>query len=393
MKAKGSKNQTDEKAKETEDNESDKETKVKEENINNKKGKIKETQTSKKTNTKEENQANKKTNLTKKHMKEKGESPTNKKIKEKEEIKQEVEETGKANTTKSEVENVSKMIIKEKKGGKPKTKTEKLENTCNNETEGKEQKNEKSKSVSEDSNKEDPVEANWVYPEKEHEYQFDLQSTFAIVSNGRRMYKCDICSGIYRHTFSLKRHYLRNHINCRYLSQMDIGNCMISVSQQHTAILNANDSKALKKVDQFLAKKSNKDSPTATVKEEKKPSKSIVMPGLYCCHDCYKLFEYVEDLITHTQDHPPVHNEKQFACDKCHMRFPYKQNLVRHKLVHEGDRKPQKKDMKADKKEKVEMPTAAAGKTEGKPFACSSCNMRFKYIVNLKKHEPVHSGK
>ena len=62
-------------------------------------------------------------------------------------------------------------------------------------------------------------------------YQFDLKPYHVVKSRvGRKVFKCDICSGVYRHSFSLKRHYIRNHINYIYVSKTDLLNCNIPYS-------------------------------------------------------------------------------------------------------------------------------------------------------------------
>lgn len=52
------------------------------------------------------------------------------------------------------------------------------------------------------------------------------------LSDGQKLFVCDICSGVYQRCFSLKRHYLRSHINHRYLTERDISNCGIIVSER-----------------------------------------------------------------------------------------------------------------------------------------------------------------
>lgn len=67
-----------------------------------------------------------------------------------------------------------------------------------------------------------PVESSTGY------FQFELQVTQTSKNRlGRKVFQCDICSGIYRHSFSLKRHYIRNHINYKYISKVDRLNCSI----------------------------------------------------------------------------------------------------------------------------------------------------------------------
>ena len=60
-------------------------------------------------------------------------------------------------------------------------------------------------------------------------YQFDLKSHHVVKSRlGRKVFKCDICMAVYRHAFSLKRHYIRNHINYNYVTKGDLQNCQIT---------------------------------------------------------------------------------------------------------------------------------------------------------------------
>ena len=68
-------------------------------------------------------------------------------------------------------------------------------------------------------------------------FQFVLKKHHSAKSrHGRKVYKCDICSGVYRHAFSLKRHYIRNHINLKYVSRADIMNCQIN-PEMHDLVL------------------------------------------------------------------------------------------------------------------------------------------------------------
>ena len=59
-------------------------------------------------------------------------------------------------------------------------------------------------------------------------YQFEMKP-YHIVKNriGRKLFQCDICSSVYRHSFSLKRHYVRNHLNYKYVSPTDLINCCV----------------------------------------------------------------------------------------------------------------------------------------------------------------------
>ena len=58
-------------------------------------------------------------------------------------------------------------------------------------------------------------------------FQFELlaENVMATSSNSK-LYKCHICFGVYRHIFSLKRHFIRDHVNIKYVSEIDRHNCL-----------------------------------------------------------------------------------------------------------------------------------------------------------------------
>lgn len=71
----------------------------------------------------------------------------------------------------------------------------------------------------------------WEFPKSGEEYSFELKKHHMVTENGKKLFKCDICLGLYKHMFSLKRHYLRNHVNYKYLSKSDMANCLINLAQ------------------------------------------------------------------------------------------------------------------------------------------------------------------
>lgn len=193
---------------------------------------------------------------------------------------------------------------------------------------------------------------------REGEYSFEILSHYCITGKmGKKLYQCDICSGVYRHAFSLKRHYLRNHIYCYYLSEADVSNCKIVISQQEGLIKNKPKNLPLKTAKNLEENPSGKDMQKnvansslpkteaaggeLTNETQTRPSVQtrphpVLFPGLYRCNVCNKLFDYIEDLKSHTKDHPTVPTEKMFPCSQCDMKFAYKQNLMRHQAVHTG---------------------------------------------------------
>ena len=104
-------------------------------------------------------------------------------------------------------------------------------------------------------------------------FLFQAESAQQVVGeDGQEWYVCDICQKKYHHCFSLKRHYLRSHINHRYLTERDICNFNIVVSEQ-------------------LPPLDTKDS-------------DVVFSRLYCCHRCAVLFDGKDELVEHLSIHP-----------------------------------------------------------------------------------------
>ncbi len=86
-------------------------------------------------------------------------------------------------------------------------------------------------------------------------FQFEVQPHHIVKSRiGRKIFKCDICSSIYRHGFSLKRHFIRNHINYKYVSPTDLLNCCVSSGKAQ-----AGQAGLLKKVPSSVASDSLQD--------------------------------------------------------------------------------------------------------------------------------------
>lgn len=56
---------------------------------------------------------------------------------------------------------------------------------------------------------------------KNYEFSID-QSQICISNNGNKLYSCNVCSGIYQRRGALKKHYLKAHINYRYLTTRDL---------------------------------------------------------------------------------------------------------------------------------------------------------------------------
>ena len=224
-------------------------------------------------------------------------------------------------------------------------------------------------------------------------FQFELLPVHTGTRNrlGRRMFECDVCSGVYRHSFSLKRHYLRNHVNRRYVSRVDALNCNLTFcgDDDNDDDNNDDNDQVTAAAGGLHAPRRMKAEPTATETESSgdvsqpratsgaspdsgasaasrcsddgatlqmdveeidppappppdltssPPPACNDLPGLYRCYVCERHFDSVPQLKAHVCDvsKVPGGSGKRFACRHCQMQFRHRQNLVRHELVHTG---------------------------------------------------------
>ena len=219
-------------------------------------------------------------------------------------------------------------------------------------------------------------------------FEFELLPAHTTMSRlGRKMFQCDVCSGVYRHGFSLKRHYLRNHINRKYISKVDALNCNIAVDEednnstvgltkQSRAGVEAdgepNGAESGLSDDEYRLREDKtasevhvggsveaKSSDTTTLQmdveeiiDDEDSSKTVLrerasslssqsrtqLPELYRCYVCEKFFDQVGALKAHFgESHSTGGTDERFACRHCQMQFKHRQNLVRHEVVHTGE--------------------------------------------------------
>lgn len=104
--------------------------------------------------------------------------------------------------------------------------------------------------------------------------------------DGQKWYYCDICEGLYKRAFSLKRHYLRSHINYAHLTVRDIANCGIAAGNKVSIV----------QVDVAG------DDPSPGVEmSSDKPKEDI--GGVYQCYTCDQTFDEKEEIRQHLSSH------------------------------------------------------------------------------------------
>lgn len=172
--------------------------------------------------------------------------------------------------------------------------------------------------------------------------------------DGQKLFTCDICSGVYHRGFSLKRHYLKTHINYKHISKRDLHNCGI--------FLDPSIEKGGSRKKQLV-----KDDSPPVVSNLAPPSD---IPDLYRCHTCFKCFMLISDLQAHLMDHPPVSVQnmaedqfKSYTCANCKAHYQKKKFYLIHK----------------------EMCTVRVPKPDNTHF-CLYCDKTFSTFVQKKLH-------
>ncbi|XP_054269984.1 uncharacterized protein LOC128991276 isoform X2 [Macrosteles quadrilineatus] len=166
-------------------------------------------------------------------------------------------------------------------------------------------------------------------------FSFQVDSKQVIeLHDGQKVYTCDICLGVYNRGFSLKRHYLKTHINYKHISKRDLHNCGILFDPS---------------IEKLGGKKKiiKEDSPP--VVSNLSPPNDI--PDLYRCHTCGKCYMLRDDLQQHLMDHLPVSvqnlNDDQFknySCPNCKARYQKKKLFLRHKEMCGKEVEPELED-------------------------------------------------
>lgn len=215
----------------------------------------------------------------------------------------------------------------------------------------------------EDKRKMKEIEEDWRYFFRWREYQFGFLNRIIISVNNRRMYKCNICGGLYRYKFSFKRYYLRNYINCQYFSKVVVINCMISVFTQYFLMVEENGEEMVDRIQNLIFNSINDsdinlnykfDDVNNDINEDEgfndivsnveeileefvfdinfdeKYFETGLFLGLYRCNVCNRLYDKAFEFADYLKEYFEVFDFKIFVCGFCNMIFKFKMNFVRY---------------------------------------------------------------
>ncbi|XP_071451067.1 uncharacterized protein [Hetaerina americana] len=135
-------------------------------------------------------------------------------------------------------------------------------------------------------------------------YNFRIEEAHVVMSGGGhggaggKLFACDICSGVYRRAFSLKRHYLRAHINYCHLSERDLSNCGIVVGDRMA--VHSGGSGRRPYVHTTLPRSASK-SPEG--EPERVSGRRTLLRDLFRCHTCGVCFDEKRRLKAHLMEH------------------------------------------------------------------------------------------
>ncbi|CAL1277027.1 unnamed protein product [Larinioides sclopetarius] len=216
---------------------------------------------------------------------------------------------------------------------------------------------------------------------KEIYFRFRVQeSLHKVIRYKTVVFQCHICKGIYKQKFSLKRHFLRNHINPKYISAADLSNCKIPIRNQEIIKKFVEESKTPSGRKKFNLKHAIFFVPDGKTR----------IPGLFKCHQCPGiLFDIEQELEEHYSSHLILHRDDIFPCNLCSSVFQRKQALSKHMVLH-SEKKVIFHCKKCPQKfEKITDYTCHL-QSHGSGKRCKYCEKEFSTPANRKRHENIH---
>ncbi|KAF4529694.1 hypothetical protein B566_EDAN010780, partial [Ephemera danica] len=208
-------------------------------------------------------------------------------------------------------------------------------------------------------------------PTQTDKYIFQIEDYHhTLTPKGQKIYTCEICSGVYQRSFSLKRHYLRSHINYKHLTPRDISNCGIVVGDKMS--IQSGGSKTVIKKPEPPA---SHDADASTESGDAEPRASL--PDLYRCHTCGLCFDYKHHLKKHLENHPLTDSSissKPYSCIHCPAQFTHQHNYKKHQAFHSH----------------LTSNTPFSPSSSAVAYPCSYCYKAFPSQAVRKKHIQQH---
>ncbi|CAD5115412.1 DgyrCDS4389 [Dimorphilus gyrociliatus] len=217
-------------------------------------------------------------------------------------------------------------------------------------------------------------------------FQFEIKSYHKV--KGKKIFKCEVCQAIYRHSFSLKRHFIRNHVNLKFVSQSDLGNCCVSINQINKGV-SVKEEDGEGEGDTSEVDKENtrcSSSMSSNSGENEVEPKACSGEEIFRCNLCQMTFARVFELKEHVKNHPTSPSDNQYGCKECRMKFSHKQNLVRHMQTHTAGEKPHSCKFCAKSFPTLNHKRSHEIEHQGSRWKCEFCPSSFSQIGDLKKH-------
>ncbi|GIY08655.1 uncharacterized protein CDAR_405231 [Caerostris darwini] len=214
-------------------------------------------------------------------------------------------------------------------------------------------------------------------------YKFPTNNYNKLSLPGKKhpFYLCHVCKGTYKQKYSLKRHFIRNHVNPMYLHKSDLSNCKINSPYQES----------LEDLDKEKMSSGRRRFDIDGVKwlsKNEKEGEEYPMPNLFKCHECPKVkFNLEIDLIKHYKIHLKLNDGEEYSCKRCQIAFKEKLSFCKHLLTCQ---KQQTFSCKKCKLKFHEVTEFTKHLHSEESTECSYCCEEFETVEDREVHEEIH---